>query len=247
MLKTINLNMLKKLLFILIIIFPINVFAQNALTGNIFDNDLRSLSIEGATIKNLTNKSLALSNKDGHFAINAKVGDIISFSYSGYQTDTVYLINLFPKNVYLRAQVNTLNTVNITSTKLSPYLDLKNPEARPAREVDYDKSRGGIRLAFGYGKFRKDQLKIQGLLDNQNFEAEITENFNEETVKKAVKFEGNDIRGFLDLFRPTVDQIKAERPFNYEFYIIKAYVKWSKLPLDQRRLPSLLKDKTENN
>ena len=146
MLNTINLNMLKKLFFLILLLSPFNIFAQNTLTGNIFDNDLRSLSIEGATIKNLTSKAIALSNKDGHFAISAKVGDLISFGYSGYQTDTVYLINVFPKNVYLRAQVNTLNTVNITSTKLSPYLDLKNPDARPARGVDYDKNRGGLGL-----------------------------------------------------------------------------------------------------
>ncbi len=239
--------MLKKLLLLFALVLPINMLAQTALTGDIFDNDLRSLSIEGATIKNLTNKSIALSNRDGHFVIPAKVGDLISFSFSGYQTDTVYLINLFPKNMYLLAQVNTLNTVNITTTKLSPYLDFKNPEAKPSREVEYDKNRGGVRLALGYGKFRKDQLKIQNLMENERFQAEITENFNEETVNKSVKFEGKDIRAFLDLFRPTVDQVKAERPFNYDFYIIKAFHSWSKLPLDQRRLPPLPKIKIENN
>jgi hypothetical protein len=239
--------MLKKILLLLILACPISLLAQNALTGNIFDNDLRSLSIEGATIKNLTSNAIALTNKDGHFAIPAKIGDVISFAYSGYQTDTVYLINLFPKNIYLRAQVNTLNTVSISAAKLSPYLNLKNPDARPAREVDYDKNRGGIRLTLGYGKFRKDQAKIQGLMENERFEAEITENFNEETVNKSVKFEGKDIRAFLDLFRPTVDQVKAERPFNYNFYIIRAYHSWTKLPLDQRKLPPLPKIKIENN
>lgn len=239
--------MLKKLLLLLVLVLPAKLFAQNTLTGNIFDNDLRSLAIEGATIKNLTSKAIALSNKDGHFVVSAKVGDLISFSFSSYETDTVYLINLFPKNVYLRAQVNTLNTVNVTTTKLSPYLDLKNPDAKPAKEVEYDKNRGGIRLSLGYGKFRKDQAKLQGLMENERFQAEITENFNEETVKKAVKFEGKDIRAFLDLFRPTVEQVKAERPFNYEFYIVKAYHSWTKLPLDQRKLPPLPKIKIENN
>lgn len=239
--------MLKKLLFLFVLVLPAKLFAQNALTGNIFDNDLRSLAIEGATIKNLTSNAIALSNKDGHFVMPAKIGDLISFSFSSYETDTVYLINLFPKNVYLRAQVNTLNTVNVTTTKLSPYLDLKNPDARPAKEVEYDKNRGGIRLSLGYGKFRKDQAKLQGLMENERFQAEITENFNEEMVKKAVKFEGKDIRAFLDLFRPTVEQVKAERPFNYEFYIVKAYSSWTKLPLDQRRLPPLPKIKIENN
>lgn len=239
--------MLKKILLLLILASPISLLAQNALTGNIFDNDLRSLSIDGATIKNLTSNAVALTNKDGHFAIPAKVGDIISFAYSGYQTDTIYLINLFPKNVYLRAQVNTLNAVSISTVKLSPYLDLKDPDARPTRAMEYDKNRGGVRFNLGSGRYRKDQLKIQGLMENERFQAEITENFNEETVNKSIKFEGKDIRAFLDLFRPTVAQVKAERPFNYDFYIIRAYHAWTKLPLDQRKLPPLPKIKIENN
>lgn len=239
--------MLKKLFIFLILTSPFHLFAQNALTGNVFDNDLRSLTIEGATIKNLTTNAVALSNKDGHFAINAKIGDLITIGFSGYETDTVYLIKLFPKNIYLRAKVNQLNTVNITTTKLSPYLDLKDPDAMPSRAIDYDKSRGGIRLNLGYGKFRKDQAKLQDLMEDERFQAEITANFNEETVKKAVKFEGKEIRDFLDMFRPTVNQIKEDRPFNYEFYIIRAYNSWIKLPLDQRKLPALPKIKIENN
>ena len=234
--------MLKKLVILFVLALPLILLAQNTLTGNIFDNDLRSLAIEGATIKNLTTKAVALSNKDGHFVIPAKVGDLVSFSFASYETDTVYLINLFPKNVYLRVQVNTLNTVNVTTTKLSPFLNLKDPEARAAKEVEYDKNRGGVRLSLGYGRFRKDRAKIQGLMDDEKFQAEITDNFNEETVKEAVKFEGKDIRAFLDMFRPTVDQVKAERPFNYEFYIIKAHHAWTKLPLDQRKLPPLIKN-----
>lgn len=241
--------MLKKLILLLLLIAPIKIWAQNnTLTGNIFDNDNRSTALQGAAIKNLNTKTLVLADKDGHFAITAKIGDLISFGMVGFQTDTVYLTNLFPKNVYLRVQVNNLNTVDINGTKVSPMLgNLGNPDNKaPTRPLDYSKEKGGLRLNLGYGKWRKEQLKIQELQQQEQYQEEITKNFNEQIIKSTLKFEGSDIRNFIDLFRPTVDQVKAERPFNYSYYIVKSYHAWLKLPQDQRKLPPLIKLKTTN-
>lgn len=234
--------MLKKICFLFVMALPMHLFAQNNfLTGNVFDNDNRATILEGATIRNLNNKSLSLSDKDGHFAIAAKIGDLIAFGRVGYQSDTVYLTNLFPKNIYLLPEVNNLATVNVNSVKLSPYLNFKNPDATPSRPVDYSKERGGLRLNLGYGRFRKEQLKIQELEENQKYEEEINKNFNEETIKKLLNTEVSDIKDFISLYRPTVVQVKAERPFNYTYYTAKAYHAWLKLPPDQRKLPPLLK------
>lgn len=234
--------MLKKLLLLLFLVLPTVLLAQTtALTGNIFDNENRSTSLQGVTIKNLSNKAFVLTDKDGHFAISAKVGDLVSFGMAGYETDTVYLINLFPRNVYLRVQVNTLNAINVTATKLSPYLNLKDPNAKPARAVDYSKDRGGLRLNLGYGKYRRDQAKIQELMEKEKFQEEISKNFTEAYVKDLLKFEGEDLKNFMAMFRPTVDQVRAERPFNYSYYTVKAYHAWLKLPPSQRKLPSLTK------
>jgi hypothetical protein len=234
--------MFKKIYFLFVLALPLQLFAQNnVLTGNVFDNDNRATALEGATIRNLTNKSLSLSAKDGHFAIAANIGDYISFGRVGYQSDTVYITKLFPKNIYLLPQVNNLSTVNVNSVKLSPYLNFKNPDATPSRAVDYSKDRGGLRLNLGYGKFRKEQFKIQELEENQRYEEEISKNFNEEAIKKLLNFEIPDVKDFISLYRPTVGQLKAERPFNYAYYTAKAYHAWLRLPPDQRKLPSLLK------
>lgn len=239
--------MLKRFILLLFILIPLKLFAQNStLTGNIFDNENRSTSLEGASIKNITTNGFVMSDKDGHFAIAAKVGHLVSFSSVGYQTDTVYLTNLFPKNVYLRVAVNNLNTVDVTSVKLSPFLILKDPNAAPARQVDYSKERGGLRLNLGYGKYRKEQAKIQALEEYDRYQQEISKYFNEDYVKGLLKFKGNDIKNFLSLYRPTVQQVKGVNPFNYDYYIAQAYQAWLNLPLDQRKLPALPKLKTNN-
>ncbi|TCC88086.1 hypothetical protein EZ428_20405 [Pedobacter frigiditerrae] len=235
--------MTKRIILLLLILAPFQLLAQNFLTGNVFDNENRATSIEGAAIKNLTTKAFTLSDKDGHFAITAKIGDLVSFGMPGFQTDTVYLVNLFPKNIYLRVEVNTLAAVDIKGVKISPMLNgLGNPDNKPpVKTLDYSKEKGGLRLNLGYGRWRKDQAKIQELEENDRIQQEITKNFNAETVKEILKFEGPDVKDFLSLYRPTVDQVKAEKPFNYSYYTATAYRAWLKLPADQRKLPPLPK------
>lgn len=235
--------MLKRLFFIFITLIPALSHAQGVLTGNIFDNNNRSVLIEGAIVKNLSSKAVALTGKDGHFAISAKVGDLMSFGLVGYETDTVYLTNLFPRNVYLRVAVNNLNAVNVVGVKLSPFLDLKDPNAMPSRQVDYSKERGGLRLNLGYNKFRRQQQKVQELEEYDQFNEEISKNFSVDYVKKLLKIDGEDLKNFMEMYRPTVSLIKTERPFNYELYIAQSYSTWVKLPPNQRKLPSLLKTK----
>jgi hypothetical protein len=235
--------MLKKVFFLLIVFIPVVASAQNVLTGNIFDYANRSISLEGATVKNLTSKAVTLTNKDGHFVLSAKNGDLVSFGMVGYQTDTVYLINLFPKNVYLRVSVNNLNAVNITGAKLSRFLDLKDPNAVPSRQVDYSKERGGLRLNLGYGKLKREREKVSELEEYDQFNEEISRNFTEAFVKKLLKIDSADLKNFMEMYRPTVAQVKSERPFNYELYTAQSYSVWMKLPPEQRKLPSLLKKK----
>ena len=170
--------MLKKLSLLALLLLPFVVKAQTFMTGNVFDNEQRSTALQGVAVRNLTTKAVVVTDKDGHYAIPAKTGDLLTYALVGYQTDTIYLVNLFPKNNYLRMAVNTLNPVNITTTKVSPFLDTKDPDATPARRVDYSKNRGGLRLGLGYGKWRRQQEKEQKLEEEADINEEISKNFN---------------------------------------------------------------------
>ena len=235
--------MRKKLYFLILLWFPFFALAQNTyMTGNIFDNENRSTPIEGVAVRNITSKALVFTGKDGHFAISAKAGDLLSYALVGYKTDTVYLVNLFPKNIYLRAAVNNLNPVNITTAKISPFLNTKDPDAVADRQLNYSKDRGGLRLGLGYGKFRRQLAKVQGLEEEDILQEEIAKNFNFDVVQKLVKYKGKDLKDYLDLYRPTITQIKTERPFNYTLYIATSFHEWQELPADAKKLPSLLKN-----
>jgi len=234
--------MFKRLFLLIFVVAPFNLFAQNSfLTGNIFDNESRSTAIEGATIRNLNTKVIAITDRDGHFSIAAKIGDLVTFGMVGYHTDTLYLAKLLPKNIYLRFQVNDLNTVDVKSAKVSPYLNTQDPNAKAAQRLDYGPERGGLRLNLGYGKYRRNQAKIAELEEDDKFQEEINKNFNEEYIKSLVKFQEPGIKDYMGLYRPTITQVKAETPFNYVLYIIRTYHEWQKLPEDRKKLPKLQK------
>ena len=238
--------MLKKVLVFLVFVLPLHTWSQTVLTGNVFDNDTRSLAIEGATIKNLTSKSVVLTNKDGHFAIPANKGDLISYGMVGYELDTIYLINLFPKNIYLRVAINSLDAVNITTTKVSPFLNTKDPEAVSERELGYSKYRGGLRLGLGYGKLRRQQDKLYDLEEEDGYQEEIAKHFTKEIIEKLVNYRAADLKDYMDLYRPSTSDVRAERPFNYTYYIATTFQEWKKLPAEARKLPSLYQPKTNS-
>lgn len=238
--------MLKKLSLLALLLLPFIVQAQTFMTGNVFDNEQRSTALQGVAVRNLTTKAVVVTDKDGRYAIPAKTGDLLTYALVGYQTDTIYLVNLFPKNNYLRMAINTLNPVNITTTKVSPFLDTKDPDATPARRVDYSKNRGGLRLGLGYGKWRRQQEKEQKLEEAADINEEISKNFNKEVIQKLVKYKEKDLDDYIGMYRPTIDQVKAEKPFNYTLYIATTFTEWQKLPAESRKLPPLPKLKTNN-
>ncbi|RZK49635.1 MAG: hypothetical protein EOO99_04550 [Pedobacter sp.] len=227
--------------FIGVLFSALQVFAQGAFTGNIFDNQSRNISIEGVTVRNITTKAITTTNRDGHFALPAKVGDLVSFSLLGYETDTLYLINLFPKNIYLRSNVNTLDAVDIKGVKISPLLTIKDPYATEARAVDYSQNRGGLRLNLGYGKYRRNQIKTQELEEDDEFLTEINQTFTPEFVSKLLKIEGQELKDFMNKNRPTIQMVKRERPFDYELYTAQQYSAWLKLSPEERKVQVTLK------
>lgn len=211
------------------------------ITGNVFDNEKRTIALEGVSVRNLVTNALVMTNKEGYYAIQAKKGDVITYGMIGYETDTVYLINLFPKNVYLRYSVNNLQPVHITTVKVSPYLDAKDLDATPARQLNYSKDRGGLRLALGYGKYRRQQEKERRLEEEAEILEEISENFNREVIQKLVSYKEKDLDDYIALYKPTVEQVKAETPFNYTYYIASTFHEWKKLPPEEKKLPPLPK------
>lgn len=240
-----------KLIVFFFFALPVGVFAQTVTTGTIFDYSNKKLSLLGVSVKNLTNKKSTSTNNAGKYTISANVGDLIEFSLVGYHTDTLYLTNLLNRTIYLPTKSNNLNDVNIQAVRLNKSLvNIKDPLAEKYtllstggnldRKKMTDKV-GGLGLNLGYGKYKRQQRKEADLEEKERYQEEIDDNFNEKTVSEMTKLEGQDLKNFLLIYRPSVEAVKAERPYRYQYYISRAFVAWQKLSPQERKLQDLPK------
>jgi len=240
-----------KLIIFLLLASPIGVFAQTVTTGTVFDFSKKTLSLPGVSIRNLNSKKSTSTNKDGKYTISANVGDLLEFSAVGYHTDTLYLINLLNRTIYLPAKTNSLKDVDITAIRMNSQItDAKDPLAEKytllstggnlKRKRMTDKV-GGLSLNLGYGKYKRQQRKEADLEEKEMYQDEIDENFTPKAITDLTKLEGDELKNFMIIYRPSIEAVKGERPFRYAFYISRAFAAWNKLTPQERKLQDLPK------
>lgn len=223
--------------------------AQGTVSGNIYDYDNRTFPLQNVKVRNLRNSNAVVTKAAGQFTLPAKVGDLIEFSLVGYHTDTLFLINLESKIIFLPSNSTTLREVEIISTKMNPSVLAPDPLARPYTRVATDGLQGkgnndragGLLFNLGYGKYRRQQEKIRLLEERDRYQAEINAVFTEAYVSDLVKLKGDDLKNFMAMYRPPEELVKSERPFNYAYYTVKAYHTWLKLSPEERKISSVPK------
>lgn len=245
--------MSKKIFLLLVCLLPVYLFAQQTITGLVYDLDNKTFPLQDVSVKNLNNNQSTKTRAGGQFSLPAKSGDVLAFSFTGYHTDTLFLIDLSPKVIYLPVNATDLKEVKVVGAKLNPSVFGPDPQAEEFKRVKTDGLRGknnndkagGLKLNLGYGKYRREEEKIRALEERDKYETEITRIFTEDYVTDLVKLKGQDLKDFMSLYRPTAVLVRAERPFNYDYYTVQAYHKWLKLPEWQRKLPPVPKLKKD--
>jgi hypothetical protein len=241
--------MYKKTLLFFVLLIPLLSFAQQTVSGKIFDFDNKTFPLQDVNVKNLTNNQSTKSKASGEFNLPAKSGDLLAFSFTGYHTDTLFLVNLSAKNVYMLVNTTELKEVKVVGAKINPLVLGPDAEAQSFKRIGTDGLRGkrnndragGLNFNLGYGKYRRQEEKIRILEERDKYETEIAQVFTEAYVSDLVKLEGQDLKDFMSLYRPTAVLVKSERPFNYDYYTVQTYHKWLKLPEWQRKLPPIPK------
>ncbi|MBB4110259.1 carboxypeptidase-like regulatory domain-containing protein [Pedobacter zeae] len=240
-----------RLIIFLLLALPMGAFAQTVTTGTVFDFTKKTLSIPGVSVRNLNSKKVTSTNKDGKYTIAANIGDLLEFSAVGYHTDTLYLTNLLNRTIYLPVKTNNLNDVEVSAVRMNSQItDAKDPLAEKYtllstggnlnRKRMTDKV-GGLGLNLGYGKYKRQQRKEADLKEKEMYQQEIDENFTPKAITDLTKLEGEELKNFMIIYRPSIEAVKGERPFRYTFYISRAFVAWKKLSPQERKLQDLPK------
>lgn len=99
------------LLFIALLLLSLTSYAQGIkITGKISNSD-GSRPLPGVTVKIKDSPTGTLSGADGSYAINAKTGDVLVFSFISYNTQQIYVGSSAVINVALKPSSNDLSEV----------------------------------------------------------------------------------------------------------------------------------------
>lgn len=240
-----------KLIIFFLLALPFGVFAQTVTTGTVFDYSKKTISLPGVSVRNLNSKKTTITSREGKYTIPATVGDLIEFSAVGYHTDTLYLTNLLNRTIYLPIKSNSLADVDVRGVRMNSQItDAKDPLAEKytllntggnlQRKRMTDKV-GGLNLNLGYGKYKRQQRKEAELEEKDMYLEEIDANFSEKAVTELTKLQGEELKNFMVIYRPSIESVKAERPYRYDYYISRAFVAWQKLTPQQKKLQDLPK------
>jgi len=240
-----------KLIIFFLIALPVGVFAQTVTTGTVFDYNKKSLTLPGVSVRNLNSKKVTTTSSTGKYTIPASIGDLIEFSAVGYHTDTLYLTSLLNRSIYLPVKSTSLMDIDVKGVRMNSQItDAKDPLAEKytllntggnlGRKRMKDKV-GGLNLNLGYGKYKREQRKEAELEEKEMYQEEIDAGFSEKTITDLTKLQGEDLKHFMIIYRPSIESVKAERPFRYDYHNTKAFVAWQKLNPQQRKLQDLPK------
>ncbi len=246
--------MANKLLIFILLVLPMELWAQSFITGKLYDFENRKTPLQNVLVKNLTSDKLTYTKASGEFKVAGKTGDLLEFSLSGYHTDTLYLINLSPKVIYLPVNTTDLKEVNIVGAKVNPGFYTPDKDVNEFKRVQTDGLRGkgnndragGLKFNLGYGKYRKQQEKIKSLEQKDKYETEINKIFTEAFVSDLTKLKHQELKDFMSLYRPDAALVATDEPFDYTSYTVKAYSKWVKLSPVEKSVPAMPKLKRNN-
>jgi hypothetical protein len=226
------------ILFAASILITLTVTAQKTLTAHVYENNTR-IAISGATVNNISNNEITVTDDRGTFHITAKKGDILVIKAFAYKTDSLLLVNLKDMEIFLEPKSNELKQVNVTSTELKSDLNLKDPEFHGQSLIYQRDSKGnltgGVIFRVWYWKKQDKKLKKEAdRLKNEQTREEIFRVFNPGNLSQFLPLKGKEMDAFIIRYIPDVSTYNAAS-FNLLAYLNASYKEFNSLSPEEKK------------
>lgn len=240
--------LMKKALFLLLVVFPALLKAQVTIVGTAYDADTRN-KLRLVFVNNLTQKEVDHTGYKGDFTVKADLGDLIVFTCPGYESDTLILQNMRPKLVLMRPSLIVLDEVIVSARSNKKPEDVK---AAYASAYSYATTNvlsldGKVSLVNAFSKQSKEKRAFQKFMDTEVNEKLIDQKFNKSLVTQLTKIRGQLLEDFMSYYRPTYSQVQAMSDVELRTFIVSSYNAYIKLPAEQRIYPNLPKTSFSGN
>ena len=221
---------MKKYLLLLFLIFckVIHLDAQTIIHGEVRDL-LTGNILENVNIKNIFSQRGMTIKSDGQFSIEVKKGELLEFSKVGFQTVRVRIQSEkepdFYKIVMDKVPI-TLREVDIRGKPLDfkkdsiRYRETYNIVMSKQRKDDIDMR--SMPLAM-LSKKNRQEWAFQKMYDKWEEEKYIDYVFNDKLVKRITYLDNEDLKRFMDYYRPSYEFLRNVSEYEYLDYIKSCY------------------------
>ncbi|MDA9554963.1 carboxypeptidase-like regulatory domain-containing protein [Pelobium sp.] len=225
----------------LFILFFIGYFAyaqEQSLGGIVFDKETKQ-RLNRVSILNLRTQKAVFNNTKGEFFIDAKEGDLIISSLSGYKSDTIKVAKQGSLVIYLKRLSIRLPEVVFKDSVLSAkakYEETKK-EFNKIYRVGNNKDvlnigPGGVGLGIdaiwnSISREGKNARRLMEIMERDYENAFIDQVFNRELVSRCTGLKGDRLLIFMLNFRPSYAFAIRANEYELISYIKQAYMKFS--------------------
>jgi hypothetical protein len=233
--------------FLFLILFSVlatTVFAQDQLTGRVYENQSK-VFLQGVRVEDLKSHTMTMTGPDGSFTIRAAVGDLVCFTNSNYKPDTLYVADLKYVQVFLDPRVNMLQEVNVTNQEIKKnagFSTQKQPGLLGSETVLYQTDANGntigglkMNIADGGETPKQHEAKVSR---SEAQKEQIRKVFNAENLKKYLPITGQEMENFIIMYTPDINTYFAPT-FNLVSYLNASYEEFNKIPVEQRQSKAL--------
>lgn len=189
-------------------------------------------------IKNLGTGALAESLEDGSFSIPVDKNHRLQFTYPGYRTDTLVVIEFGIKRVYLTPDGSTIQLDEVQIEAMTDSrLETEIQRAKAEGEfTDVSQHRGGIRISPSrwFGKSGRQARQRYDLLLAERERRQIDARFTREAITAVTPLEGVNLELYMTKYRPTTAFLSTANEADLRLYIIDTYAAFKALTPKER-------------
>ncbi|HWD86635.1 MAG TPA: hypothetical protein VG367_00815 [Mucilaginibacter sp.] len=216
-----------------------SLYAQTLVKGQVVESG-GGIRLENVFVRDMTNKQITLTDKNGRFTINTETGHLLVFTLPGYVADTLYVVDLAQKHVELKNQPIQLKEVSITAARQSSFDPHKEyPEV-------YEKSKVyPLSPSTWFSREAKNARRLKKYFQTEQEERVVDKVYTRAYVGSLVPLKGQELEDFMTLYRPSYKFITSNNSESLVAYVNDSYKKYKALPPDKRSLAKL--DSTANH
>ena len=214
--------------------------AQYRVQGTVLDSS-RTYPLEAVSVLSTSGRG-TITAADGSYTIEASDKDSLWFSYLGKPTQkfpVAKIQNLSQFDIALQVSIPVLAEIrlrprNYRQDSLQNRLDYKKAFdfRRPNVESMTSIGPGGagidVNELIRLFQFRKNNsmMRFQERLLQQEEEKYIDYRFNAQLVRRLTGLEGEELKAFMQRYRPPYEFVQYSREYEFQLYIKESYKKY---------------------